>query len=232
MLSSSITVFNQFSIPGSDIVLDLPSYGGFFGNGIFSAIGQGLVIFIVVLVIVWVGFSLYGGYSIISSLGDTQKIEKGWKTIKSVWIGITYFLLFFAVISLVGVFVGIGAPWNWVDNLQQCANGGPASGRFYFQGKVDGGKRISYMQMASDFRKANPSAVNMYVICCENGGKQYIDVVRFSSAPPSGCSVNSSKSLGGVPSSTCKGTGSHCSSDADCCSNNCALSGGGQRCAP
>jgi len=232
MLSSSITIFNQFSIPGSDIVLDLPNYGGIFENGVFSAIGLGMFVFISILVVVWVGFTLYGAFSIISSLGDPQKIEKGWKTIKSVWIGISYFLLFFTVVSLVAVFIGVGAPWHWVDNLQQCANGGPAAGRFYFQGKVEGDKRLSYIELMNNFNVDNPAALNAYVLCCENNDRQYIDIVRFPSAPPAGCSVNSSRHIQGPPSNPCKGTGVSCGSESECCSNKCELSGGGMRCAP
>lgn len=227
-------IFSQVGIPGSGIVLDLPNYGGLFNRGIFSAIGQSMSLFMGFLVVVWVGFSIYGSFGIVSSWGDPQKIEKGWKTIKSVWIGISYFLLFFVIISLLGVFVGIGAPWNWADNLQQCARGGPAAGRFYFQGRTEGDQRLSYMQLMNDFRANNVTtgALTAYVVCCEDGDRQWIDIVRYQSAAPSGCSINSSKNLQGVPTNVCQGTGASCSTDGDCCSGNCALSGGGQRCAP
>lgn len=192
LLTNLVKIRNQLQITDTDLFLDLPSFGGFFNRGIFSAVGQGLAIALALLVIVWIGFSIYGTFNIISSLGDTQKIEKGLKTIKSVWIGITYFLAFFAVVSLLTVFIGVGAPWDWAENLQQCANGGPAAGRFYFQGKVQtgpngGSRRVSYLEQLKAYKK---STGTVGVFCCESNGQQYIDV-QYGTNPPSGCTLNS-----------------------------------------
>lgn len=192
-----INKLTQYGIPGTGLVLDLPSFGGWFTKGIFSAIGQGLYIAIALLVVVWIGFSLFGAYSIISSFGDPQKIEKGWKTIKSVWIGISYFLVFFVVITLLAVFLGVGAPWDWAQNLQQCNDSGPAAGRFYFQGKLEadpsdpqGFIRKSYSDQISEYRETNPSITKVYVLCCEDGDEKSIGLTGVNAARP-GCEINS-----------------------------------------
>ncbi len=194
---SRIISIQGYSIPGTDIYLDLPSMGGWFTKGVFSAIGQGMSTFLAILVVVWVGFALYGAYLIVTSMGDPQKIEKGWKTIKSIWIGISYFLLFFMIVGLLAVFIGIGYPWDWAENLQQCSVGGPAGGRFYFQGKfkpdvANPGEfiRLTYSDMLTDFKKANPAAEFMRVYCCENADEEYVEV-GLSNTAPAGCEVNS-----------------------------------------
>ena len=218
-----------YVIPGTEIGLDLPTFGGWFTKGIFSAIGQGMYIFIVFMVVVWVAFSLYGAFSIISSFGDPQKIEKGWKTIKSVWIGISYFLLFFVVITLVAVFIGMGAPWKWAENLQQCSVNGPAGGRFYFQGKdvedpPGSGKfeNVPVSKLMEDF-KASPggnSVSYIGVFCCETGDKQYIDVGNARNVP-AGCTVNNEFV------NRCLNSGQTCSPGGTaCCSGNCDTDGG------
>jgi hypothetical protein len=198
---SLLPILSQYSIPGTEIGIDLPSIGGWFTKGIFSAIGQGMYIFIVLMVVVWVVFSMYGAFSIISSLGDPQKIEKGWKTIKSVWIGISYFLMFFVVITLVATFVGMGAPWNWAENLQQCQDGGPAAGRFYFQGKFvpdpndpQGFVRKSYSEQVSEYKELNPIMTKVYVLCCDDAGVESIGITGINFAR-AGCEVNSEKDL-------------------------------------
>jgi len=190
-----------FEIPGIDIVLDLPSYGGWFGNGIFSAIGFALSIFFGFMIVVWVGLAIYGSYSIVSSLGDAQKVEKGWKIIKSIWIGITYFMGFFMIVSLIAVFVGIGSPWEWAENLQQCSKDGPAAGRFYFQGKYypdptnpEGYVRKSYREMVEEYRETNPVITKVYVLCCDDGDTEYIGLSGVNAAI-SECKVNSEKNL-------------------------------------
>lgn len=192
-----IEKITQFEIPGTVISLNLPSFGGWFTYGIFSAIGQGIYFLIAILVVVWIGFSMFGAYSIISSFGDPQKIEKGWKTIKSVWIGISYFLMFFVVITLVAGFVGMGAPWDWAENLQQCKTGGPASGRFYFQGKFEADPndpqefvRKSYSDQIREYRETNPAITKVYVLCCEDGDNESIGLTGINFARP-GCQINS-----------------------------------------
>lgn len=194
--SNFLQIFNQVSIPDSGIILDLPNYGGIFQQGIFSAIGFLLFLALAILVVVWVGFSLYGAFRIISSFGDPQKIEQGWKTIKSVWIGISYFLFFFAIVGFVAVFIGIGAPWDWATNLQQCSNDGPAPGRFYFQGKVDASSSVrkSYSDQVKEYRSTNPSITKVYVLCCDDGNQQYIGLSGVNAATTD-CRVNSTENI-------------------------------------
>lgn len=199
------TVIQAYQIPGTGFSLDLPSYGGFFANGVFSAIGLLMYLFLVVLIVAWVGFSLYGAYSIVGSMGDPQKIEKGLKIIKSVWIGISYFLIFFLIITFGAVFIGVGAPWNWAKNLQQCPPGGPAAGRFFFQGRTDPmqnpppGTPTSdlfitkpYNIMLEEFAEAHPTAVNKlaHVACCEDDVKgEYIDIFLRQGDIPDTCQL-------------------------------------------
>ncbi len=210
-------ISNQFYIPGTEFVFDLPSYGGFFSNGIFSAIGFLMFLFLAILVVAWLGFAIYGAFSITSSFGDPQKIEKGWKTIKSVWIGISYFLLFFLVITFAAVFMGVGAPWNWAENLRQCNQGGPASGRFYFQGKFEPDPndptkviRKSYIELLDDYlESAGSTRPQYYVVCCEDGDTEYIDIIEFQSAIPSECALNSTHGNSNV-SNVCLSSGQLC----------------------
>lgn len=201
LLSLPLILIQGFEIPGTGIILDLPGFGGWFSNGIFSAIGFALSIFLAFMIVVWVGLALYGAFSIISSLGDTQKIEKGWKTIKSIWIGISYFMIFFMIISLLAVFVGIGAPWEWAENLQQCPQGGPAAGRFYFQGQYEGNPlhpegfvRKSFQELLRDYRKAHPNLKKAYVLCCDDGDKEYIRLTGVN-ADVFNCKINSEHTL-------------------------------------
>ena len=222
---STIVNIQGYTIPGTGIFFDLPSVGGWFSKGVFSAIGQGMAIFLAVLVLVWVGFALYGAFSIISSMGDPQKIEKGWKTIKSIWIGISYFLIFFALIGLLAVFMGIGYPWDWAENLQQCDVGGPAGGRFYFQGKfepsvTDPGDfdRLTYSDMLANYRKTNPFAEYMRVYCCEDADKEYI-TVGLSNTAPSGCEINNTIKVFDAPGGSCQASSQICDPvSPNCCS--------------
>lgn len=198
MMNNLLKIFTQYQIPDSDIILDIPQFGGLLTKGVFSAIGAGMFYFLIFLIVIWVAFAIYGAFLIISSFGTEDKIKKGWTTIKSVWLGITYFLAFFALITVISVFVGLGAPWSWAENLQQCAARGPASGRFYFQGKVDPitGETITFSEQLS-----NISAPGNYpVYCCENTGVE--SVVIGTSSATGNCELNSRIDVGGssVPS--------------------------------
>lgn len=231
---STIINIQGYTIPGTDIFFDLPSVGGWFTKGVFSAIAQGMAIFLGILVVVWVGFALYGAFSIISSMGDPQKIEKGWKTIKSIWIGISYFLMFFALIGLIAVFVGIGYPWDWAENLQQCSINGPAGGRFYFQGKtvIDADGKpvtVSYKEQMDVFRMSNAWRY-VAVYCCEDTTGEYITLKTSTvgSSPPAGCAldqlVKQTAVTGPVPT-VCRPVAEPCMNNSDCCSNSCKASG-------
>lgn len=206
-------LFTQYTIPGSDIFLDLPTFGGFFEKGFFSAVGMGMFFFLSLIVVVWVALGIYAAFLIISSFGAEDKIKKGWTTIKSVWIGITYMIGFFLVVTIVGVFIGIGSPWNWAENLQQCAAGGPASGRFYFQGVEVNGENITVSEQLSNLPPANYP-----VYCCENGDVE--SVVVGSGGASGNCQENSRIGSGGssgVPA--CVASGGICSpGTSTCCS--------------
>jgi hypothetical protein len=233
---STIVNIQGYTIPGTGIFFDLPSVGGWFSRGIFSAIGQGMAIFLAILVVVWIGFALYGAFSIISSMGDPQKIEKGWKTIKSIWIGISYFLIFFALLGLVAVFMGIGYPWDWAENLQQCEVGGPAGGRFYFQGSyvadADDSTGFSTQPVSESLKsvmKQYPTSPRFNIICCDNAafGPIVYAVPRTGSVPGE-CAVNAIIYTGNT-ASACGPLGEACVNNSDCCSNACVNGGGGTK---
>lgn len=114
---------------GLDICINLPEVGLFKGQGFFSAIGYVLTILLGVLLVIWVGYSIYAGYKIVSS-SMAKGLEEGVNIIKNIWIGITMGLAFFAVISVIGGMLGIGDITRWHTNLSQCHD---ATGGFYFK---------------------------------------------------------------------------------------------------
>ena len=114
---------------GLDVCINLPEVGLFKGQGFFSAIGYVLTILLGVLLVIWVGYSIYAGYKIVTS-SMAKGLEEGVNIIKNIWIGISMGLAFFAVISLIGGMLGIGDITRWHTNLSQCHD---ATGGFYFK---------------------------------------------------------------------------------------------------
>jgi hypothetical protein len=115
--------------PGLGIKIDLPTVMLFKGQGLFSALGYILTMVLAVIFVIWVGYSIYAGYKIVTS-SMAKGLEEGINMIKNVWIGISMGLAFFAVISVVGGIMGIGDITRWHINLSQCNNG---TGGFYFK---------------------------------------------------------------------------------------------------
>lgn len=112
------------------IRLHFPDVNGIFNNGILVAIGSLLNYFFVILVLIFVGYSIYAGFKIIKSQGDSKEIETGINLIKNVWISVAWGIVFFIAISVVGAFLGIGDVTQWYYQLAQCHD---ASGGFYFR---------------------------------------------------------------------------------------------------
>jgi hypothetical protein len=111
------------------IKIDLPEIMLFKGQGILSAMGYILNIILGILLVIWIGYSIYAGYKIVTS-SMAKGLEEGVNMIKNVWIGISMGLAFFAVISVVGGIMGVGDITRWHVNLSQCNNG---TGGFYFK---------------------------------------------------------------------------------------------------
>lgn len=111
------------------INIDLPELLFFKGQGLLAILGNILTIIMAILFVIWVGYSIYASYKIVTS-EMAKGMEEGINIIKNVWIGISMGLAFFAVISLIGGIVGIGDITRWHTNLSQCND---LSGGFYFK---------------------------------------------------------------------------------------------------
>jgi hypothetical protein len=110
------------------ITVSLPDFTTIFDRGIGAALGWLLSFAFMGLLAIWVTFSIVAAYKITRS-GMEKELEEGMTLIKNVWISATAGLLFFAVISVVGSFIGVGNFTQWNYTLAQCHD---ASGGFYF----------------------------------------------------------------------------------------------------
>lgn len=110
--------------------IDTPPVKTSFDGGLLSGIASFLWLFFVVLMIIWVGYTLFAAYKIIKSQGDPGAIQQGMKWIKNVWISITVGVIFFIVLSVAGTFFGVGSIAQWHYQLSQCHD---SSGGFYFK---------------------------------------------------------------------------------------------------
>lgn len=128
MLASSSNSLTNPEAAG--IVLRTPSAGGVFANGALGAVGYVLGYFFTALILIWIVYSLYAAYKILLSQGAEQDLQKGYTLIKNVWISITWGMIFFVAISIIGSFTGIGDITQWYYQLAQCGGG---TGSFYFQ---------------------------------------------------------------------------------------------------
>ena len=106
-----------------------PSAQGIFNSGVFAAIGFFLWYFLFALIIILVGFSIYGAFKISLSQGDEKKIEEGTTLIKNVWISAAWGILFFIILSIIGNLFGIGDITQWNTKLAQCKG---SNGGYYF----------------------------------------------------------------------------------------------------
>lgn len=102
------------------ITLYFPTINGIFNNGPLAAIGAILNYFFVIMMMIWIGYSIYAAYKIVLSQGAEKDIETGITLIKNVWISITWGVVFFIAISIVGAFSGIGDITQWYIQLSQC----------------------------------------------------------------------------------------------------------------
>jgi hypothetical protein len=115
--------------PDLGVTVNLPKITGIASQGIFATIGYFLEMVFGLLLIIWIGYSIFAAYKIITS-NMAKGLEEGVTIIKNVWVGISIGLGFFIVLSLVGTIIGVGDVTSWHTNLSQCHD---ASGGFYFK---------------------------------------------------------------------------------------------------
>lgn len=110
------------------ITINTPNAGGVFDNGALAAVGYFLGYFFAIMMFIWVVYSLYAAYKILLSQGNEKDMQTGFTLIKNVWISITWGMVFFVAISIIGSFTGIGDISQWYYQLAQCKGE-----NFYFQ---------------------------------------------------------------------------------------------------
>lgn len=126
MIAESFKAAINFEILG--VVFNLPDFTTIFDQGIGSAIGWVLSFAFTGLLVIWVVFSIIAAYKITRS-GMEKELEEGMTLIKNVWMSASGGLLFFAVVSIVGAFIGVGSLMEWPYTLAQCHD---VDGGFYF----------------------------------------------------------------------------------------------------
>ena len=131
--------FNKFlniiEVPGPSgspplFILDIPSVEGVFERGALSTVSFFISMFFSLVIIVWIVYTLFAVFKIISSQGNPEEVEKSFASIRNIWIGISMGLVFFAVIALLGAIFGFGSVYDWSTRLAQC---GGYQGNFYFR---------------------------------------------------------------------------------------------------
>jgi hypothetical protein len=130
--------------------VNLPTISGIASNGVFAAIGFFLEWILGFLLIIWIGFSIYAAFKIITSQ-MAEGLEEGVKIIKNIWIGISIGLLFMISLSFIGAFVGFGNITEWHHSLAQCHD---ATGGFFFK------------EVQEQYAGGLPQTSN-YVYCCK-----------------------------------------------------------------
>ncbi len=106
-----------------DLEIDFFFPANFAVGGIYSLLGYFASLIFSILLVVWIVVIIKGVLQINSSQGDEGGIKSGFQNIKNVFIGLTSGLVFFVVLSLVGVFFGFGNVYQWADKLSMCKLG-------------------------------------------------------------------------------------------------------------
>lgn len=120
MQTTFFKITNQLVIPSSDFEIAVPGSGGLFSGGLLSGLSILVSIFFAILIVIWIALSIYAGINIVRGYADQQLKEKGIQTIRNIWLGITSLVVFIAIISIAGSFIGFGNVFQWSDNLAQC----------------------------------------------------------------------------------------------------------------
>ena len=168
------------TIPNLGIILNLPAVNGVFNNGALAALGALLGFFLGAMILIWIGFSIYGAYKFILSNGDPKGIEGGMTLIKNVWISISVGIIFFIVISVIGTFLGVGDVTKWYYQLAQCHN---ASGSFFF--KDNASHELADLPTGNYYccKVVDPVPQKYSELELKSGSYHYIGVSSGSGAP-------------------------------------------------
>ncbi len=114
--------------PTLGLDLGLPNFTTIFDNGIAAGVGWLLSFAFMGLLAIWIVFTIIAAYKITTS-GMEKAMEEGFTLIKNTWISATVGLVFFAVLSVIGSFLGVGNFTEWNYTLAQCHDN---TGGFYF----------------------------------------------------------------------------------------------------
>jgi predicted cation transporter len=98
----------------------------------------------VAIAIMWVFYIIRSAVQIIQSQGDDKIIQEAYKKIRNVLTGAATLFLFFALLSLVGAFFGIGNFFEWPKSFSRCTNG-----EYYFE------VALTYTSAVTDTRGAD-----------------------------------------------------------------------------
>lgn len=173
MLNGLSNFFLQLVVPSTEFIITPPSdTKGIFAGGLLSGVGALLSYAFTALIVLWVILSIYAAYTIITSAGDPQKVEKGFTIVKNVWIGGTSLLLFFVALMLISIFAGFGSVYNWSLYLRQC---GGSSGGYYFKEVLE--------DVEFDESIIEDAQVKAY--CCDDGWK----IVTGGGSVPADCEL-------------------------------------------
>lgn len=130
-------ILSQVVIKGDEgglfesFTFDIFNPSKFSSGGIYSLLGYISSLVFSILLVVWIFVIISGAIKIISSQGAEDKLKEGYTNIKNVFVGLTMGLAFFAVLSLVGMFLGFGNVYQWADKLSMC------EGKFKYQAEED-----------------------------------------------------------------------------------------------
>lgn len=80
------------------------------------------------IAIMWVFYIIRSALQIVQSQGDDKIIQAAYSKIRNVIVGAASLFLFFAILSIVGAFFGIGNFFEWPKSFSRCSNG-----EYYFE---------------------------------------------------------------------------------------------------
>ncbi|HEX9804442.1 MAG TPA: hypothetical protein VGA67_02075 [Candidatus Dojkabacteria bacterium] len=138
-----VVCFNTLSNP----------FAGIAKGGIFSALAQVLNYFVLFVGVMWIinlGLILWDYFS--AGGADQEKIKTAGMSTTNIFRGISFVLLGFVVVYIVGIIGGLGSPFNWADQLYQC-------------GQTDE-KRNVYMNYIEELEALTTSSGTIDVYCC------------------------------------------------------------------
>jgi len=119
-------IFSQVVVGGEEnglfkgFTFDIFNPTKFSAGGLYSLLGYISSLLFTILFIVWIVVIISAAIRIVSSEGAEDKLKEGYNSIKNVFIGLTMGLAFFAILSLIGTFLGFGNVYQWADKLSMC----------------------------------------------------------------------------------------------------------------